>query len=205
MIKHNDAPKAEKGKSPRRLAAEIAAGLTAAASTHVGCSVGDVAAPAPTVTLTAPAEAALGASSPDTITDEQRRIAADIALENLGTLLEKFGGESSQSYDGERNTLSVNAMYNDDLMFLDTLPGTETFENGDMRRNYSYAYVTTKRTVDGTWETSISARDFYPIITKSGELLDDKDIFAEEGRYQSSESDDTVVVRSSTVDEIADL
>ena len=157
------------------------------------------------MTVTAPAEAALGASSPDTITDEQRRIAADIALENLGTLLEKFGGESSQSYDGERNTLSVNAMYNDDLMFLDTLPGTETFENGDMRRNYSYAYVTTKRTVDGTWETSISARDFYPIITKSGELLDDKDIFAEEGRYQSSESDDTVVVRSSTVDEIADL
>ena len=157
------------------------------------------------MTVTAPAEAALGASSPDTITDEQRRIAADIALENLGTLLEKFGGESSQSYDGERNTLSVNAMYNDDLMFLDTLPGTETFENGDMRRNYSYAYVTTKRTVDGTWETSISARDFYPIITKSGELLDDKDIFAEEGRYQSSESDDTVVVRSSAVDEIADL
>ncbi len=157
------------------------------------------------MTVTAPAEAALGASSPDTITDEQRRIAADIALENLGTLLEKFGGESSQSYDGEKNTLSVNAMYNDDLMFLDTLPGTETFENGDMRRNYSYAYVTTKRTVDGTWETSISARDFYPIITKSGELLDDKDISAEEGLYQSSESYDTVVVRSSTVDEIADL
>jgi len=157
------------------------------------------------VTLTAPAEAALGASSPDTITDEQRRIAADIALENLGTLLEKFGGESSQSYDSEKNTLSVNAMYNDDLMFLDTLPGTETFENGDMRRNYSYAYVTTKRTVDGTWETSISARDFYPIITKSGELLDDKDISAEEGLYQSSESYDTVVVSSSTVDEIADL
>ena len=96
-------------------------------------------------------------------------------------------------------------MYNDDLMFLDTLPGTETFENGDMRCNYSYAYVTTKRTVDGTWETSISARDFYPIITKSGELLDDKDISAEEGRYQSSESYDTVVVTSSTVDEIADL
>ncbi|MCA9335938.1 hypothetical protein KC967_03490 [Candidatus Saccharibacteria bacterium] len=157
------------------------------------------------MTLTAPAEAALGASSPDTITDEQRRIAADIALENLGTLLEKFGGESSQSYDSEKNTLSVNAMYNDDLMFLDTLPGTETFENGDMRRNYSYAYVTTKRTVDGTWETSISARDFYPIITKSGELLDDKDISAEEGLYQSSESYDTVVVSSSTVDEIADL
>jgi hypothetical protein len=205
MIKHYNAPKAEKGKSPRRRAAEIAAGLTAAASTIVGCSVGNEAAPAPTVTVTAPAEAALGASSPDTITDEQRRIAADIALENLGTLLEKFGGESSQSYDSEKNTLSVYAMYNDDLMFLDTLPGTETFENGDMRRNYSYAYVTTKRTVDGTWETSISARDFYPIITKSGELLDDKDISAEEGRYQSSESDDTVVVRSSTVDEIADL
>jgi hypothetical protein len=53
--------------------------------------------------------------------------------------------------------------------------------------------------------TSISASDFYPIITKSGELLDEKDISAEEGRYQSSESYDTVVVTSSTVDEIADL
>lgn len=205
MIKHNDAPKAEKGKSPRRRAAEIAAGLTAAASTLVGCSVGGETAPAPTLTVTAPAEAALGASSPDTITDEQRRTAADIALENLGTLLEKFGGESSQSYDSKNNTLSVNAMYNDDLMFQDTLPGTKTFENGDVRHNYSYARVTTKRTVDGTWETSINTNDLYPIFTKSGELLDDKDISAEEGLYQSSESYDTVVVRSSTVDEIADL
>lgn len=205
MIKHNDAPKAEKGKSPRRLAAEIAAGLTAAASTHVGCSVGDVAAPAPTVTLTAPAEAALGASSPDTITDEQRRTAADIAVENFGTLPGKFGGESSQPYNSENNTLLFRAIYNHDLMFPDTLPGTETFENGDVRHNYSYARVTAKRTVDGTWETSINTNDLYPIFTKSGELLDDKDISAEEGLYQSSESYDTVVVRSSTVDEIADL
>ena len=118
------------------------------------------------MTVTAPAEAALGASSPDTITDEQRRIAADIALENLGTLLEKLGGESSQSYDSEKNELSVNAMYNDDLMFLDTLPGTETFENGDMRHNYSYARVTAKRTVDGTWETSINTNDLYPHLHK---------------------------------------
>ena len=54
MKAHNIAPKVEKGKNPRRRVTEIAVGLTAAASTLVGCSVGNEAAPAPTVTVAAP-------------------------------------------------------------------------------------------------------------------------------------------------------